>query len=133
MPASGSANTVSTGKRRGLLWDILTFDRLMTGPLVHLVYWAGLALVALGGFTVVGAAVGIALRSGTLEGFLLAVPVLVVGLLVIVASALLWRGACEYYLATLRIAEDLREIRSAMARGALPQAPAPSSGIDLKP
>ncbi len=87
--------------------------------------------MALGGFTVVGAAVGIALRSGTLEGFLLAVPVLVVGLLVIVASALLWRGACRILLpATLRIAEDLAG--NPQRHGPRRPAPAarPNSGVN---
>lgn len=87
-----------------------------------------MALIALGGFTLVGAAVGVAIRDGSLEGVLVAVPVLVAGLLVILAAILLWRGACEYYLATLRIAEDLREIRIAMSKGAPPTLPL--NGID---
>ena len=129
MRAPSPANSAApTDKGRGLIWDLLTFDKLMTGPLVHLVYWAGLALIALGGFTLVGAAVGVAIRDGSLEGVLVAVPVLVAGLLVILAAILLWRGACEYYLATLRIAEDLREIRIAMSKGVPPAAPL--NGID---
>ena len=117
-----------TDKGRGLIWDMLTFDKLMTGPLVHLVYWAGLALISLGGFTLVGAAVGVAIRDGSLQAILVAIPALVAGLLVILAAILLWRGACEYYLATLRIAEDLREIRIAMSKGGVPTPPL--SGID---
>ncbi|HET9160261.1 MAG TPA: DUF4282 domain-containing protein [Caulobacteraceae bacterium] len=96
---------------RQFLWDVLTFDRLLTGPVVHLIYWAGLAIVVLGGFTVVGGAIGLAVKDGTLLGVLLAFPVLVAGLLVLAALALLWRGFCEFYVAVFRISEDLRAMR----------------------
>jgi hypothetical protein len=122
MPASKPATRAQAGSAN-LLWDLLTFDRLMTGPLVHLIYWCGLGLISLFGFTVVGAAVGVAIRSGSLEGILLAVPVLVGGFLVLVAMALLWRGACEFYMAVLRIAEDLRAIRIGQAKNIPPTAP----------
>jgi hypothetical protein len=89
----------------------MTFDRLLTGPVVHLIYWAGLAVIVLGGFTVVGGAIGLAVKDGTLLGVLLAFPVLVAGLLVLGALALLWRGFCEFYVAVFRISEDLRAMR----------------------
>lgn len=98
---------------RSLLWDLLTFERLMTGPVLHLIYWAGLGLVALFGFTVVGMAVGVAIRGGGIEGPLLAVPILVAGLLVLTALVLLWRGLCEFFLAIFQIAEDLHALRLA--------------------
>ncbi|HTI67798.1 MAG TPA: DUF4282 domain-containing protein [Caulobacteraceae bacterium] len=104
--------------RTSLFWDMLTFDRLMTGPVIHLIYWCGLGLVALFGFTVIGAAVGVAIRGGSLEGALLAIPVLVAGFLVIGALVLLWRGACEFYMAIFRIAEDLRVLRGVAERRA---------------
>ena len=96
---------------RQFLWDLLTFDRLLTGPVVHLIYWAGLAVIVLGGFTVVGGAIGLAVKDGTLLGVALAFPVLVAGLLVLSALALLWRGFCEFYVAIFRISEDLRALR----------------------
>ena len=96
---------------RGALWDLLTFDRLITGPLVHLIYWAGLLLISLFAFGTGGAAVGVAIRAGAFEGALLAFPLLVVGLLVSACLALIWRGMCEFYVAIFRIAEDLRELR----------------------
>jgi hypothetical protein len=126
MPASQAA-TRPEG-RGNLLWDILTFDRLMTGPMVHLVYWCGLGLIALFGFAVVGAAVGVAIRSGSLEGILLAIPVLVAGLLMLGALVLLWRGACEFYMAIMRIAEDLRAIRAGISKN---QAPVPPRSPDI--
>jgi hypothetical protein len=122
MRATRSATRPPAG-RGNLFWDLLTFDELMTGPVVHLIYWCGLGLISLFGFGVVGMAVGVALRSGSLEGVLLAIPVLVAGFLVLVAMVLLWRGACEFYMAVLRIAEDLRAIRVGMAKNTAPTAP----------
>lgn len=109
--SAGSAQT-----SRQFLWDILTFDRLLTGPVVHLIYWAGLAVVVLGGFTVVGGAIGLAVKDGTLLGVLLAFPVLIAGLLVLAALGLVWRGFCEFYVAVFRISEDLRALRERQDR-----------------
>ena len=103
-------------KTGGGLWDLLTFDRLMTGPVIHLIYWCGLGLIVLIGFTVIGGSVGIALREGSLAGALLAIPVVVAGFLMLGALVLIWRGFCEFYVAVFRIAEDLREIRITAAR-----------------
>ena len=97
----------------GLFWDLLTFDRLVTGPVIHLIYWAGLGVVALFGFSVVGAAVGLALKEPGPQSLLLAFPVLVAGLLVASAMVLLWRAFCEFYVAIFRISEDLRALRQA--------------------
>jgi hypothetical protein len=97
----------------GILWDLLTFDRLMTGPVVHLIYWAGLGVILLGAFGAIGAAVGVALNDDNLIGKLLALPVTVAGLLVCMALALLWRSFCELYVAVFRIADDLRALRQA--------------------
>ncbi|MCY1646924.1 DUF4282 domain-containing protein [Caulobacter sp. SL161] len=94
-----------------LLWDLLTFDRLVTGPVIHFIYWAGLGVVALFGFSVVGAAVGLALKEPGVGSLLLAFPVLVAGLLVAGALVLLWRAFCEFYVAIFRISEDLRALR----------------------
>jgi hypothetical protein len=105
-----------TGGRGSLFWDMLTFERLMTGPVIHLIYWCGLGLIALIGFGVIGAAVGIAIRGGTVEGTVLAIPVLVAGCLMIGALVLLWRGACEFYMAVFGIADDLRALRLAAER-----------------
>ena len=101
---------------RQFIRDILTFDKLLTGPVLHLIYWAGLGLIVLFGFTLVGAAIGVALRDLSLEGVLIAIPVLVAGLLVLCALILLWRGFCEFYMAVFRIAEDLSHLRAAAER-----------------
>jgi energy-converting hydrogenase Eha subunit E len=106
------AQTTRSGAHpRGLLWELLTFDRLITGPVVHLIYWAGLGVIMLLGFGVVGAAIGLALRDPNLMSVLLAIPAIVAGLLIAAALALLWRAVCEFYVAVFRISDDLRALR----------------------
>ncbi|HEX6860564.1 MAG TPA: DUF4282 domain-containing protein [Caulobacteraceae bacterium] len=109
MASNRSANARGTGE--ALLWDLLTFERLMTGPVVHLIYWAGLGVLALAAFSTVGAGIGVALREGSILGKLLAIPVMVAGLLVCGAGVLLWRSFCEFYVAIFRISDDLRAMR----------------------
>ena len=101
-------------KARGsgaLFWDLLTFDRLVTGPVIHLIYWAGLGVVALFAFSVVGAAVGLALKERGVASLLLAFPVLIAGLLVAAGMVLLWRAFCEFYVTIFKISEDLHVLR----------------------
>jgi hypothetical protein len=107
------ANKSKARGSSGLFWDLLTFDRLVTGPVIHLIYWSGLGVVALFAFSVVGAAVGLALKEPGLQSLLLAFPVLIAGLLVAAAMVLLWRAFCEFYVAIFRISEDLRALRQA--------------------
>ncbi|MDP1632249.1 MAG: DUF4282 domain-containing protein [Caulobacter sp.] len=109
-PAKPKKNRGSGGS---LLWDMLTFDRLMTGPVIHLIYWAGLGVLLLGAFGAIGAAVGVAFNDDNIVGKLLALPVTVAGLLVCLVLALLWRSFCEFYVAIFRIADDLRALRQA--------------------
>ena len=52
------------GLPRQFLWDLLTFEKLITGTVVHLVYWAGLGIIGVIAFGVVGASVGVAIREG---------------------------------------------------------------------
>ena len=95
-----------------VLTDLLTFDRLLTGPVIHLIYWAGLGLIVLGGFAVVGGAVGLALNEPGWLSWVLAIPTLVIGLLVLFIGALLWRSFCELYVALFQIAADLKVMRA---------------------
>lgn len=113
----------NAGTGRDFVWDLLTFDRLMTGPLVHLIYWAGLGLIALIGFGVVGATVGITARGGEVMGLLLAVVILVAGLLGVLITALIWRGICEFFVAVFQISDDLRALRAAQEAQAPVQDP----------
>jgi hypothetical protein len=95
---------------------MLTFDRLVTGPIVHVIYWCGLCLILLFGFAWIGGSIGLALRSMSLEILLIAIPAVVAGLLIMSALALLWRGMCEFYVAVFRIAEDLHALRASNER-----------------
>ena len=103
--------TRSGASSRGMLWDLLTFDRLLTGPMVHLIYWAGLGVIALFAFGIVGGAIGLAVRESNLMSVLLAIPVMVAGLLIAAGLALLWRAICEFYVAIFRISDDLHALR----------------------
>jgi hypothetical protein len=109
----------------------LTFDRMVAGEIILLVYWAGLGVIALIGFGMVGAGVGLAIRDGSLAGLLLGAPVLIGGLLAMVALTLLWRATCEFYIAIFRISEDLRALRrndeAAAAARTMPSTPRPSA------
>ena len=112
-PTHAMSFYATTGRRRrGVVFDLLAFDRLLTGPLIHLIYWGGLGLVLLSGFGFVGAAVGLALRNLNMEALLLAIPAVVAALLIMGVVALLWRAACEFFLAVFSIAEDLHALRA---------------------
>jgi hypothetical protein len=97
---------------RLMFWDLLTFERLLTGPVVHVIYWCGLAVIALIGFAAMGAAVGLSIRGEGVEK-LVALPALVVGVMVVIGLALLWRAMCEFYVAIFRISDDLHALRQA--------------------
>ncbi|MBE7217033.1 MAG: DUF4282 domain-containing protein [Caulobacteraceae bacterium] len=99
-------------QRRGRLLDALTLDRSMGLAATQLIYWGGLAVVALVAFGVVGGAVGLMIRSGFPDGVLIGVPVLVAGLALAAVLGLLWRGACEFFVAVFQIADDLRALRA---------------------
>ena len=101
------------GERHSRLWEFLAFDRMITGPVIHLVYWAGLGVIVIIAFSVVGAAIGVALREGRWAAILLAIPVLIGGLLAVFAMGLIWRSVCEFYVAIFRIGDDLAALRQA--------------------
>src|SRR5579872_6321803 len=117
--------TREQGVGGAVLWDLLTFDRLLTGPVVHLIYWSGLGIVLLVSFGIMGAFVGFLIRGDTPVEKLLALPVLVAGLLVVAALTLMWRAFCEFYVAIFRISDDLAALREAAQAAAPPQRPAP--------
>ncbi len=100
-------------RARGFIWDMLTFERLMTGPITHLIYWAGMAIICIIGFGVAGGAIGLAIRDLSISGVALAIPVFIIGLLITAALGMIWRGMCEFYLAVFQIADDLRALRLA--------------------
>ena len=97
------------------LWDLLTFDRMLTAQVLHLVYWAGLGIIGVMAFGVLGASVGVAIREGG-WGILLAIAVLAVGLLGVFVAVLLWRAFCEFYVTIFKISEDLSVLRAEAER-----------------
>lgn len=100
------------GANGQFLWDLLTFERLITGSVVHLVYWAGLGIIGIVAFGVLGASVGVAIREGNIFlGILLALGILGVGLLGVGIAVLLWRAFCEFYVTIFKISEDLHVLR----------------------
>jgi hypothetical protein len=108
---------------RDLFFDLLTFDRRLAVPVMHLVYWAGLGIIALFAFGVIGAALGVSLREG-LQGLLIAIPTLVAGFLIVGALVLIWRSFCEFYITIFKISEDLSALRAALETEQPEQAPA---------
>ncbi len=119
-----------TTRPRDIWHDMLTFDRLVTKPVVHIVYWAGLGLFTIMAFAVAGVMVGTAIKDGTPWGVLLSFGLTVVGWLAILIGVLAWRSVCEFYLAVMSIADDLRHLRQYQEKleqpaPAAPVAPAP--------
>ena len=100
-----------TPRRPDRIWSILTFERLVTGQVIHLVYWAGMGVIIIAAFSVIGASVGIAFTEGSALAILLAIPVLLIGLLAVAAAGLVWRAMCEFYVAIFRIGDDLAALR----------------------
>ncbi|MGA2952338.1 MAG: DUF4282 domain-containing protein [Caulobacteraceae bacterium] len=100
-----------TPRRPDRIWSILTFERLVTGQVIHLVYWAGMGVIIIAAFSVIGASVGIAFKEGSALAILLAIPVLLIGLLAVAAAGLVWRAMCEFYVAIFRIGDDLAALR----------------------
>ena len=99
------------GRAMASLRSVLTFDRLITGQVIHLVYWSGLGVIVIAAFSVIGASIGVAVREGSWASALLAIPVLIVGLLVVGGLGLIWRAFCEFYVAIFRISDDLSALR----------------------
>ncbi|MDB5469553.1 MAG: hypothetical protein JWR84_1113 [Caulobacter sp.] len=113
MATKSNRKSSETGE---VLRDLLTFERLLTGPVIHLIYWAGLGVIVLGAFGSIGAAIGVALKEQEIVGKLLAIPLAVAGVLICFALVLLWRSFCEFYVAVFRIADDLKGLRIAAER-----------------
>jgi len=114
-----------TSRPKDVFLNLLTFERMVTRPIVHIVYWIGLGLLVIAAMAVAGTAVGEGIKEGPPWGWILAAPILIVGWLMVLIGVLLWRSMCEFYLAVLSIAEDLRFLRQFQEK--LPVAEAPES------
>jgi hypothetical protein len=112
----GPARGVAPRRSRGFFSSILTFETMITGPVIHLVYWSGLGVIVVAAFGVVGASLGVGIRAiseRSWETLLVIIPGLVGGLLIVIAGGLLWRAFCEFYVVIFRIGDDLSALRRA--------------------
>lgn len=91
---------------RPLLSEYLSFDRIIAGESLKLVYWIGLGLIALIPFGAIGAGVGIAIKDFP-TGILAGIVGIIVGFLIAAALVVLWRLLCEFFAAVFQISEDL--------------------------
>ncbi len=107
----------------GGLASLLTFEHMITGPVIHLVYWSGLGVIMIAAFGVVGASIGIAIREQSMETWLLAIPTLIAGLLIVLAGGLVWRAICEFFVVIFRIGDDLAALRRMAEQDLPPQPP----------
>ena len=122
-----------TTRPREIFGDILTFDRLVSRPVVHIIYWCGLGLLFIAAMGVLGVAVGNALSDLTLKGVLLSIPMLIVGWLGVLIGILMWRAFCEFYMAVMSIAEDLRYLRQYQERVTPGSAPVSPMAAPVQP
>ena len=122
-PETDTTAVEKDGGRRLAILDFLTFEQSLSRQVTLLIYWSGLGLIALVGFSLIGVAVGVALRGDGWE-VLLAIPAFVFGALLVAALIMLWRGASEFYVAVFKIADELKLVRErldAMAENAPPK------------
>ena len=122
-PESPREDETKSADTRPAFLDFLTFEKSLSQQVTLLIYWSGLGLIALIGFSLIGVGVGVALRG---EGWevLLAIPAFVFGALLVAALIMLWRGASEFYVAVFKIADELTRIRQRL--DAMADAPPPT-------
>jgi Domain of unknown function (DUF4282) len=114
------------GNRKGakvavLITGFLSFDKLIGAALVRLVYFVGLAGIALG--TVV------AMFSGFGAGFFAGLGTLILAPIGGAVGLLFWRFACELYIVLFKIGADIADMRASMLHQpqAAPLAPPPAA------
>ena len=73
--SNGTVMARSAKRKQG--WNILTFDRMIAGEIILVIYWAGLGVIALAGFGIAGAGIGFAMRDTSVQGLMVAGPLLV--------------------------------------------------------
>lgn len=100
-----------TTRPRDLWLDLLTFDRLITKPVVHIVYWFGLSLLTIFALGWTGIMIGTGIKDASVMGWLLSFGLTIIGWLAAMLAILVWRSFCEFYTAIMNIADDLRHLR----------------------
>ncbi|ESQ86021.1 hypothetical protein AEAC466_02210 [Asticcacaulis sp. AC466] len=120
-----------TTRPRDIWNDLLTFDRLVSKPIVHIVYWCGLGLLFICALGWLGIMIGTGIKDASVMGWLLSFGLTVVGFLGFLIGVLAWRSVCEFYLAVMNISEDLRYLRQFQEKLTQPGAnPAPTPAGD---
>lgn len=92
--------------------DFLSFDKLMSGSIIKLLYWLGLVIIVLFVLASLSGSISTMGWNGAL-GLLQFVVALVGGVL----GVLLWRVICEMYLVFLSMNDRLKEIRDKLPGG----------------
>lgn len=91
-----------------MIQNFLTFDKLIGTSLIKVLYYIGLAGIAL--YTVVTVLAGLGMMfTQSFGGGLLMVIAALFGLVI---SLLFWRFICEIYILFFRISDDLRDIKN---------------------
>jgi hypothetical protein len=105
-----------TTRPKDLFNSILTFERLATRPIVHIIYWLGLGLLFIIACAVLGVAYNTLVREALPMSIFLAIVVLAIGWISVVIGVMVWRAFCEFFMAVFSIAEDLHAIRAYQER-----------------
>jgi|GEM_PF-779407 len=100
-----------TTRPRDIWLNLFTFDQLLTRPIIHIVYWCGLGLLFIFALGWLGIMVGTGIKDASVMGWLLSFGLIVIGFLGFLIAVLAWRSVCEFYMAVMNIAEDLRYLR----------------------
>lgn len=107
----GDRSTASENK----LLAYLTFRRMVTPTAILVVYWIGVAAIALYG-SIWLVTSGLAAVQGGADGGLLGVVMFLTGLLMLPVAIVMWRVYCEVIAVLFRIYETLTEISAKLER-----------------
>ena len=130
-----------TTRPRDIWLNLFTFDQLLTRPIIHIVYWCGLGLLFIFALGWLGIMVGTGVKDASVMGWLLSFGLIVIGFLGFMIAILAWRSLCEFYMAVMNIAEDLRYLRqfqeklnpASFAAPVVPEAAVTSAGEATQP
>jgi hypothetical protein len=100
-----------TTRPRDIWLNLFTFDQMLTRPIIHIVYWCGLGLLFIFALGWLGIMVGTGIKDASVMGWLLSFGLTVIGFLGLLIAVLAWRSVCEFYMAVMNIADDLRYLR----------------------
>ena len=73
--------------------------------------------------------IGTGIKDATAMGWLLSFGLMVIGWLGALLAILVWRSFCEFYMAIMNIADDLRYLRQFQDRLEVPAAPVAAASV----